>query len=282
VLLVADVSGTKEIFVGWGTSRKHLQARLRLMRYRLKGASLEGKVVLEPQTSRAQLTDIALERPGRGGSLLLAHFTSKYMVRHLRLRAEGESWREEELGTWRMAMSMAPASVPRAGALLVGRLYGDAVGRDGDAFVWLDGKKLPVPTTRGVSAVAAADIDGDGKQELLLCDGWSQRYAAEGRALLTEARFEGGAFKTRQLLELPGEYSISEVQAVDVDGDGKVELLVRGSGTLQLFRRRGGAWSGVVLARNGGDAVAVDLDGDGRHEVAVVGRDAAVITLPKN
>jgi len=179
-----------------------------------------------------------------------------------------------------MAMSMAPASVPRAGALLVGRLYGDAVGADGDAFVWLDGKKLPVPTTRGVSAVAVADLDGDGKQELLLCDGWSQRYAAEGRALLTEARFERGAFRTRRLLELPGEYSISEVQAVDVDGDGKPELLVRGSGTLQLFRRRAGAWSGAVLARGAGDAVAVDLDGDRRAEVVVVGREAAVITLP--
>lgn len=278
VLLVADLSGTgrAEIFAGWGTSRKRLKATARLLRYRLQGKTLKGSLVLEPATTRAQFADLALERGGKDWSVLLAHFTSKYMVRHVRLRP-GD--RTEELGTWRMAMSLAPAELPEPGGLLVGRLYGDALGLDGDAFVWQGGKKLSVPTTRGVGAVVAADLDGDGKPELMVCDGWAQRYAAEGRALLTRAVWDGKAFKTRRLLELSGEYAISEVQVVDVDGDGKPELLVRGSSTLQLFRRRGETWQGSLLARNVGDAVAADLDGDGHPEVALVGQEAAILSL---
>ena len=278
VLLVADLSGTgrAEILAGWGTSRKRLKATARLLRYRMQGRSLNGELVLEPTTTRAQFADIALERAGKDWSVLLAHFTGKYMVRHLRLRPGDKT---EELGSWRMAMSLAPAEVPGPGGLFVGRLYGDALGQDGDAFVWQGGKKLPVSTTRGVGAVAAADLDGDGNPELLICDGWAQRYAAEGRALLNQAVWDGKAFKTRRVLELSGEYAISGVQVVDVDGDGKPELLVRGSSTLQLFRRSGEAWLGSLLARNVGDAVAVDLDGDGRHEVVLVGKEAAIVDL---
>jgi len=278
VLLVADLSGTgkAEVLAGWGTSRKRLKATARLLRYRVQGKTIKSSLVLEPTTTRAQFADIALERAGKDWSVLLAHFTSKYMVRHVRLRPGDKT---EELGRWRMAMSLAPASVPAPGGLLVGRLYGDALGLDGDAFVWQGGKKLPIPTARGVGAVAAADLDGDGTPELMVCDGWAQRYAAEGRALLTQAVWDGKAFTTRRLLELSGEYAINKVQAVDEDGYGKPELLVRGSSTLQLFRRQAGVWQASLLARNVGDAVAADLDGSGRPEVVLVGQEAAIISL---
>jgi hypothetical protein len=276
VLLVADLGRGPEVLVGWGTSRKRLQARARLLRYRLKGKRLTGQLLLAPETTRNQFADLALERSGKDGAVLLAYFTSKYMVRHVRLGASGKP---EELGAWRMAMSLAPTDVLGPGGLLVGRLYGDKLGLDGDAFVWRAGKRVPVPTTRGVRAVSAADLDGDGKQELLLCDGWAQRYAAEGRALLTVARRAGRKLRTSELLQIPGEYTINEVQVVDVDGDGSPEILARGSTSLRLYKKQGAVWQGQVLARNVGDALAVDLDGKAPHEVVVVGQQPAIISL---
>jgi hypothetical protein len=128
--------------------------------------------------------------------------------------------------------------------------------------------------------VAAADLDGDGKDEIVLCDGWAQSYAKEGRALLTAASWDGARFRTRRLAEIPGEYAINEAQVVDVDGDKTPEILARGSATLRLYRSgRGGRWTGVVLARNAVDAVAADLDGDGLAEVVVVGRKPTIVSL---
>lgn len=280
VLLVADLTGRGQaaVLAGWGTSRRRLQAPATLVRYRLLESKLTPDELLRPQTTRNQFAALELERAGKDWSVLLAHFTSKYEVRHLRLRSDG---RTEEIGSWRMAMALAPTNVLGPGGLAVGRLYGDALGQDGDAFVWIKGKRVPIPTTRGVNTLVAADLDGDGREELLLADGWAQRYAAEGRALLTRARWDGKRFTTRLLGQLAGEYTINAIQVVDVERDGKPEILVRGSGTLQLLRGQGERWRGTELARNVGDALAVDLDGDGLHEVVVVGRAPAIIRLDK-
>jgi len=40
-----------------------------------------------------------------------------------------------------------------------------------------------------------ADIDGDGKPEILLADGWHQNYGTNARGLLTKATFAHGAIQ---------------------------------------------------------------------------------------
>jgi hypothetical protein len=162
----------------------------------------------------------------------------------------------------------------------VGRLYGDDRTKEGDAFLWKDGKRVPIPTARGVRSMTAADLDGDGKDEVLLADGWAQNYGRDGRAYLTEARWDGKRFQTRRLAQIPGEFSIDEILVRDLDRDGKPEILALGSSTLHLYRRgSAGDWQDLLLARNVRGISAGDLDGDGIDEVLVGGKDAGVIGL---
>lgn len=281
-LLVTDIDGdgASELITGWGTSRRRQNARARLLLHRVKGDALSETPLLIPETSRNEIAGVALESAGKNWSLAVAHFTSKYTVRHLRLRGSRSGVQAEELGSWRMATSSALGRFTAdKHQLVVGRLYGDALGDDGDAFVLVDNKRLPIPTTRGVRSIAVADLDRDGRDEVLLADGWSQRYAQQGRAMLTLASWTGKTFETRLLLQIPGEYTINRVRVVDVNHDGTPELLLVGSATTRLFHKRGDRWEGRLLSKQAGDAAAIDIDGDGLDEVVVVGKTATIVRL---
>ncbi|MCA9664546.1 MAG: VCBS repeat-containing protein [Myxococcales bacterium] len=293
VLAVADLDGDKraEVYAGFGRSRRRGQAKAQLWRLRLRGAAFESNLVLQPETTRAELTAL-VPRP-RERALLLAYYESKYQVRHVRLRAKasGGGFDSELLGTFRMATSVA-AFRPRRGAEVlhvVGRIYGDARGTPGDAFVLRGAKRDAIPTVRGVRALAVAHLDGPSAEPtLLLADGWARNYGRDARALLAAVRVRGpGAHVREPLFALSGEFAIFRMRPVDIENDGRDELIVIGSSTVRVlaFSARDRAGRRQVTARVVGqrqdDATAADLDGDGRAEVIVVGSAPAIVSLPR-
>ncbi|MDT9047074.1 hypothetical protein RSW36_28555, partial [Escherichia coli] len=78
------------------------------------------------------------------------YFDSKFNVTSAIARHSAQGWQLEKLASIRMATSYARGDVDGDGKpdLVVGRIYGDDKGIDGDAFVLApDGKRTVLPTT---------------------------------------------------------------------------------------------------------------------------------------
>jgi hypothetical protein len=258
------------IAAGWGDTAQHRQTPTRISLYRLQGRSLVEEVVASPQTTRNDVTAIL----SAGRELLLAYFDSKYVVKAVLARKGAAGWALRDLAELRMAMSWARGDVDGDGRadLVVGRLYGDTTGVDGDAF-WLrpDGRRVPVPTTRGVRGLAVVDSDGDHRGEVFLGDGWHQSYGTQARGLLTWSRWDGHAFHSQTIEDTPGQYAVFRIFPADVDGDGKPEIVTMGNAYVRVFRRERGRWKGLTVAGACRDVVAANLDGQPGEELVVVG-----------
>jgi hypothetical protein len=282
VLVVMRMPGDvrDEIVAGWGMSREHKTAGAKVIGYRFDGGKLVEEPILEPDTPRAEVAALV---PGRDGKLLIAYYDSKYTV-HSVYATRGATWSLTDIATIRMAASYARADVDGDGVLdlIVGRVYGDDIGKDGDAFVLRpDGTRLPIPTTRGVRELAAVDTDGDGRAEIYLADGWHQDYARTAKGLLTEATVHGGSATSELVEDIAGEYSAGRIVPADLAGDGKLALVTAGSKVVRVFRRAGagGRWTGQSIAGVARDIAVGDLDGVPGDEILVVGERSEVISL---
>jgi hypothetical protein len=100
--------------------------------------------------------------------------------------------------------------------IVVGRVYGEEGVSDGDAFVLRpDGSRVTIPTLRGVRGVLVHDVDGDGRNEVYLGDGWHQKYQAQAEPIISRAQFSEGVFTTTRLhtLEDDVEYTVWDIFA---------------------------------------------------------------------
>jgi len=295
------------VLAGWGESREHRDAPARISAYRLQGGTLTESVIATPATSRAEVTAIV---PAPGGALLVAYYESKYMVhaalaRETRGRSidrrsaakqgsptpwpegppEGRGgWALSDLATIRMAPLFAYADLDGSHhpALVIGRIYGDARGQDGDAFLLRpDGTRVTLPTVRGVRGLVAADPDGDGRDEVFVADGWHQSYAQLARPLLTRIRAQGAGFQAEVIEELPGEYTAGKLLAADLDGDHRPEIISVGSHYVRVFRRAGTSWVGTTVATVARDVAAGDLDGRPGAELVILGDRSEIVRLSR-
>jgi hypothetical protein len=281
VLTVADLDGDgrAEILAGWGISREHRAALAQIDHYRLEGPVLTQGTIDRPVTTRQEIAALV---PAGGGDLWIAAFADKYEVRLSRARRGPDGWRLEEVERLRMATAYATGDVDGDGVadLLVGRVYGDAQGLDGDAFLRRpDGTRVTIPTTRGVRAIAVADVDGDGRAEVFLGDGWHRDYARQARGLLTGARWQDGAFAAETLEDTPGQFTLWQILAVDVDGDGRPELVTRGNRYVRVYRHAEGRWHGLTIAGEARDVAVGDLDDRPGAEILILGERSEIVSL---
>ena len=140
------------------------------------------------------------------------------------------------------------------GEMLVG--VGVALGHGDGTFSlsnWtLGGRAWPVE-------VAANDVDGDGRQDLLIFD---------DKALRVERGLGDGTF--RALTSEPVGYRQYGIVTGDFDGDGHADVAYQGDQTVKVGLGRGdGTWkqrafAGVNWAQ---DLIAGDVDGDGRIDL---------------
>ncbi|GLH70570.1 hypothetical protein GETHPA_21030 [Geothrix rubra] len=131
---------------------------------------------------------------------------------------------------------------------------------------------VPVGTGHGYRDLAAADVDGDGRPDLVLA---GNDVVA---VLLQQA---GGGFASPTFL--PAGSHVEGVAAADLDGDGRMDLVAanagnapdggRGGATVTVFlQRQPGQFTATSIpVPDGARQVAVgDLDGDGLPDLAVV------------
>ncbi len=279
--VVAEAGAAGEgaaIVAGWGDTVLHRHTPERIDVYRLREGRLSEELVTAPPTSRNDVVALL----GAGRQLFVAFFESKYVVKAALAEPGEAGWTLRDVTSIRMALSWARGEVDGDGTpdLIVGRLYGDDAGVDGEAFLLRpNGDRVPIPTTRGVRGLAVADTDRDGKAEVFLGDGWHQQYSAQARGLLTSARWDGRAFRSEIVEETHGQFAILRILPADVDGDGVPEIVTQGSSYVRVFRRDGAHWRGLTVAASGRDVAVGPLDDEPGAEIVVLGDHSDRISL---
>lgn len=253
VLRTADLDGDgqAELLTGWGYTRDHRDATARASIFRLDGDTLHEELLLAPTTERAEIVELLPIRNANPPRLLVAHFSSKYMVQIAHAQRDATDWTISPIDTIRMATSIALGDLDGDGTddLVIGRIYGEGPDGEGDAFVLRpDGTRVPIPIVGGVRSLAIADLDGDQKLELLIGDGWNRDYGKVARARLTRAWWDGSAFQSELIEDSEGQYTIWDMLAIDLDDDGLSEIVTRGSAEVRLLVRSGERWSGTRVA----------------------------------
>ncbi len=241
-----DGDGREEFLVAFGMGRGFATAPVQVLELDAEegGGGWWIRTLFEYTGPRPQVTALA------GPRLFLAHFQSKYTVRSGYL-LDGSTLAEERV--LQMAMAQVPADVDGDGddELAVGRMYGDEPRSDGDLACFEGDRRGAIPTERGVKALIASDLDGDGRAELLFGDGWHFRYREEGKARLNVASLAAGegSWQTQLIHDLPDEYTVMRIEARDVDGDGRQEVFASGNATLYRLDLQGPPVGGIWSAR---------------------------------
>lgn len=158
-----------------------------------------------------------------------------------------------------LAYLRGTASTTPAGVAL---LSGNGAGRfDELAYVPVDGQPL---------ALAAADVDGDGRTDLVLARTDS---SGSGPSILSFRSLGGFAFEQPRETPLGPYDAVSSLGAADLDGDGKADLVLSPfTGSVSVWRNAGdGTFSASTRGLPGyypGPAVFGDFDRDGRLDFA--------------
>lgn len=134
--------------------------------------------------------------------------------------------------------------------------------------------------TKALTAdIAVADMDGDGKAELLSASGSEDSGSASVQVWKIDATKGMGNWAVSLVRDEPlaGKVSSIAVAAGDVDGDGAAEIIVgatsSGNGGQLTIVKADGAKSKIELfgkeAVRGMSLAAADLDGDGKADIVV-------------
>jgi len=122
-------------------------------------------------------------------------------------------------------------------------------------------------------SVAVADVNGDGKPDLIVANYCAEYTCATGGSVGVLLGNGNGTFQPAVTYASGASYPAS-VTVADVNGDGKLDLVVAGDGTVGVLLGKGdGTFQTAVTYASGGGlahAVAVaDVNGDGKPDLIV-------------
>ncbi len=220
-------------------------------------------------------------RPGPSDELPLAVFAGSA------LRAMASTFQADSAPT---------ASPSTPGRLAIGRLFGGAepdwiatagstvgtrlwlvAGAPGAAYRTEQSSVLATSAVPGLAAgepdvVAAADVDGDGRDELLCLSG-------DDGPMLTTIRVSGPVddpVLSPTSTALQGDGPARRLALADVDRDGADDLLIIADQRVALHGGGGGEFAPVPLEAAATDAIVIDADGDATRELVLL-RDGEVV-----
>ena len=147
--------------------------------------------------------------------------------------------------------------------------------------------------TTGATAFNAAigDIDGDGKPDIAVTNN-TPNTVSVFRNTTTEGGINAGSFAAKQ--DFTTGTDPIDVELADLDGDGKLEMIVSNNGGPSVSVFHNTATSGTIdgstfsakqdftTAGNPNGIAIGDIDGDGKADIAVVSQASAVVSLLRN
>ena len=141
----------------------------------------------------------------------------------------------------------------------------------------------------GAVSVAVADVNGDGKPDLLVLDYANAAYGTTSSTVGVLLGNGDGTFQSAVTYDSGGLYGTS-LAVVDVNGDGKPDLLVTNDGcdtncigTVGVLLGNGnGTFQTAVTYASGGEAwsvAAADVNGDGKPDLLVANNGSATVSV---
>jgi hypothetical protein len=155
------------------------------------------------------------------------------------------------------------------------------------------GSRLDLPAGNGPIRVVIADIDGDGKPDLIVASG-SGEVVSIYRNISTNGSLTAGSFAPRvDLAAALSSASPFDVEVADVDGDGKLDIVVSDFGTAQVSVYRNNCTPGNINSNlftrvdfqvgTNPETIAIkDIDGDGKPDLLVANPSSGTISILRN
>jgi uncharacterized delta-60 repeat protein len=154
--------------------------------------------------------------------------------------------------------------------------------------------QLVLQAGSGPIKVVIADLDGDGKPDLIVANDYGNTISLY-RNISTNGSLTAGSFAPRvDLVTLPGSYSPYGLAVADVDGDGKLDIIVSDYDESIVSVYRNTCTPGNISsnsfatrvdfatgAQPQGIAVA-DIDGDGKPDLLVANTGDGTVSILRN
>lgn len=237
-----------------------------------------------PDVTALEITDLDGDRIPE---IVFSYYAEKYQVDYRIARRQGAGWKIETLPRVRMGSSMAVgAPLPdRRKHFVIGRPYGEDIGALGDAFVLKGESRELLPVFRGVSSLALGDLDGDRQAEIVAGDGWHQDFGKIARARLAVLKRVGASWDYKLIEDLPEHTRIRTLLLVDLDRDGRAEIIAHGErksslgGDVRVYQRTATGWRGLTAAQNVQGFALGSFRRRGQLELLFAGAEPQLFTL---
>jgi hypothetical protein len=230
-----DGDGRDEVVLAFGKGRGFPDAKLEVVLLRQGSGDPVSTVLTRSDGPRNQATAIqAWPRVDGTFDIYLAAFETRYMVRGGVLSREGGgvSWMPGHRIRMGMARAVGDFDADGKPDVAVGRLYGDQKGEHGDLRVLQDdGSSEAIKTVRGVRALSAADLNGDGHSELLFGDGWHINYGKLARYRPSVASRSDQGWRVDVIEESAEQYAVEHIASIGglVIAGGNAHVRIYGS-----------------------------------------------------
>lgn len=225
-----------------------------------------------PQPLYLDIADI--DNDGKN-EIIASYYESKYMVETVTITDSPDGWHSDVILLERMATArdIGILSGKDKNSMVVGRVYGDKLGDDGDAYIIEGKQKIKLPVYRGVrSAIKIGDVDNDGVNEIYVGDGWHSNYGKMARARLGMIKFDGNNYYYDLIEDIKGEVEVSQIEISDINGNGRNELVVRGSESFRIYKFVDNQWKVFTDTSIINNQFTIgDITGDKRPEVIISG-----------
>ncbi|MBA2302474.1 MAG: redoxin domain-containing protein, partial [Acidobacteria bacterium] len=148
----------------------------------------------------------------------------------------------------------------------------------GGAFVIDGDKRIELPVTRGVSAIAVGNLDGRPGDEIVVGDGWHSDYGKIARCRIAVVSRQGNDWKYDLIEDLEDHLRFERIDLVDLNADGKPEVVAWAStngvlgGTVRVYQREAGGWQGMTAGPDAQTYGAGDFNGDKKPELVFAGQ----------